>query len=365
MSFSKTYNQIINQQTLKSDRDQCQAVKTIDILYHSLAETQTQQQGILDKIRHHLSSKHRTPNKKGLYLWGGIGRGKTWLMDLFFESLPFKEKSRYHFNHFMQYVHKELQKLEGQTDPLKLMAKKIAAKTRIICLDEFQVTDIADAMLLHGLLDALFNDNITITFTSNTEPEELYKNGLQRARFLPAIELLNQYTHVVNLSGNTDYRQQKSFKQGTYYTPINGSTDRILLEQFEGISDSHIFHKQVLEIQHRPITAKLCSDNRIWFEFEELCGTYRSTNDYIDIARRYQHIVISNIPILDEYQDDKAYRFIRLIDELYDNKNNLYASAADEPSQLYRGRRLKFDFQRTASRLVEMRSNDYRYSIAP
>ncbi len=296
----------------------------------------------------------------GLYLWGGVGRGKTWLMDLFFEALPFEQKLRLHFHRFMQEVQDELAHLRRQRDPLKIIAHHFAERTRVLCLDELYVEDITDAMLLHGLLTALTDEGISLVFTSNTAPQELYKNGLQRERFLPAIALIERHSRVFELRGDADYRLRHLQKADTWYTPADTRSEKQLARRFHELAPCTGWPDQPLLINHRPIPCHLYANDVAWFDFFPLCHGPRSSHDYIELARRLHTVFISAVPIMGEEQDDWAHRFIDLVDEFYDRRVKLLVSAAAEPAALYTGQRLAFEFQRTVSRLTEMRSTQYQ-----
>lgn len=297
---------------------------------------------------------------KGVYLWGGVGRGKTYLMDTFFESLPFPDKMRVHFHRFMRRVHRELKTLD-QADPLETVAERLSREARVICFDEFFVSDITDAMLLGNLLKGLFDRGVTLVATSNIEPDGLYKDGLQRARFLPAIALLNRHTEVVHLDSPVDHRLRALEQAELYHSPLDQQADVSLSRSFASLLPEHaeVLDNQVLEVEGRPIPARRLADDVAWFEFEALCDGPRSQNDYIELAREYHAVVISNVPVLGVKNDDQARRFINLVDEFYDRNVKLVLSAEKPLTGLYQGGRLAFEFERTTSRLLEMQSHDY------
>lgn len=297
--------------------------------------------------------------ERGLYLWGPVGRGKTWLMDLFFQSLPFPERRRRHFHRFMHDVHSELKSLPEVEAPLETVAGNLAAEVRVLCFDELFVTDIADAMILGGLFDGLFRRGVTLVATSNVPPGELYRGGLQRQRFLPAIELIERHVEVVTAGGDRDYRLRQLTQAGTYLPAGDSGTPGRLRALFAELSDHADASDGTVKIEGRRIPVVRQSDGAVWFEFDALCGGPRSQDDYIEIARDYQAIVVSNVPVMDALHEDEARRFIALVDELYDRCVKLIVSAAAPPTQLYRGERLPLEFQRTASRLTEMQSEEY------
>ena len=295
----------------------------------------------------------------GLYLWGEVGRGKTFLMDLFFESLPFAERRRQHFYRFMQAVHAELALLKNESEPLELVAASMARDMRVLCLDELQVTDIADAMILGALFAGLFRRGVTLVATSNSPPQELYKDGLQRARFLPAIALLEQHLEVLRVAAATDYRLRELTQAGVYL-PASAADTQVRLEQlFTRLADHGARAGGSILIEGRPIPVIRSGSGVLWCEFDALCSGPRSADDYIEIAREYRSVIVSNVPLLGPSAENAARRFIELIDELYDRNVNLIVSAAARPTELYRGELLKAPFERTASRLIEMQSAEY------
>ena len=302
-------------------------------------------------------SGHNAPG--GLYLWGAVGRGKTFLMDLFFETLPIERKSRIHFHRMMRDVHERLAQLRDVADPLDQVAADIASSTRVLCFDEFFVSDIGDAMILARLLDGLFRRGVTLVATSNSKPDDLYRDGLQRSRFLPAIGLLKTHTTVVRLDGDIDYRLRILRQAGTYLVPDDDEARGRLRKLFDDSASSRIRDDASLDINGREILARHCARGIAWFEFSELCDGPRSQNDYIEIARWYPTVIVSAVPRFDRSSEDQARRFVALVDEFYDRNVKLIVSAAAAPADLYRGLRLRFEFERTASRLVEMQSADY------
>jgi cell division protein ZapE len=297
--------------------------------------------------------------ERGLYLCGPVGRGKTWLMDLFFQSLPFPERRRRHFHRFMHDVHSELKRLHEVEAPLESVAESLAAEVRVLCFDELFVTDIADAMILGGLFDGLFRRGVTLVATSNVPPGELYRDGLQRQRFLPAIELIERHVDVVSAGGERDYRLRQLTQAGTYLPAGDSGTPARLRTLFGELSDHADACDGAVEIEGRRIPVVRQSEGAVWFEFDALCGGPRSQDDYIEIARNYQAVVVSNVPVMDALREDEARRFIALVDELYDRCVKLIVSAAAPPTQLYRGERLPLEFRRTVSRLTEMQSAEY------
>jgi cell division protein ZapE len=296
---------------------------------------------------------------RGLYLWGGVGRGKSYLMDRFFDALPFAERERSHFYRFMQDVHAGLASVRLSANPLEIVAHRIAKRTRLICFDEFFVSDIADAMILAGLFTGLFRRGVTLVCTSNSPPQELYRGGLQRQRFLPAIALIEQHVATLHVDGGTDYRLRQLESAGTYLDSGEAGSEARLQRAFERMTTHSARVGVSLAIAGHPIRVEREADGIAWFTFRELCEGPRSQADYIQIAREYHTVIISRVPRFGEADEDAARRFIMLIDELYDRSVKLLVSAAAEPAELYGGERLRLEFERAASRLVEMRTREY------
>lgn len=302
---------------------------------------------------------------RGVYLWGGVGRGKTLLMDLFFATLlaappglvPSARRS--HFYRFMREVHAELAAVKYRPRPLDLVARRLAMQARVICLDELLVADIADAMILTGLFEGFFRHGVTLVATSNVAPSELYKDGLQRQRFLPSIDLIRAHVDVVPLDGAIDYRLRQLEQAPTYLDSNRADTAAALARRFAGLAAGNAAGPSTLSIENRSLRTVNSGPGVVWFEFSELCGSPRSQYDYIELARLYHTIVIANVPVFDGRDEDAARRFIMLIDELYDRAVKIVLSAAAPPAALYRAECLRFDFERAASRLIEMQSRSY------
>lgn len=297
---------------------------------------------------------------QGLYLWGGVGRGKTYLMDLFFHALPGTRKMRMHFHRFMLMVHKRLNAAKGRRDPLVHVARRIAKDVDVICFDEFFISDIGDAMILANLMDALFAAGVTLIATSNIEPDRLYENGLQRGKFIPAIGLIRSHCAVLNVDGGVDYRLRSLDKAPVFHFPLNVASARALETLFAELTRGlHVESGKRLDIQERKVGTLAWSEGLVWFDFEVLCGGPRSAADYIEIARQYHTVLVSGVPVFQENMEDKARRFITLVDEFYDHGVKLVMSAAADLPDLYRGADLQFPFARTCSRLVEMQTREY------
>ncbi|UTF61877.1 cell division protein ZapE [Gilvimarinus sp. DA14] len=356
MSPQRRYERDLQAPDFHADASQAMAVAELQALYEALLQPTP-----APSLWARLTGKREREPVRGLYFWGGVGRGKTYLMDNFYESLPFKEKMRAHFHRFMRRVHSELKKLAGQKNPLEQVADNIAGEARVICFDEFFVSDITDAMILAGLLDGLFRRGVTLVATSNIEPSGLYKDGLQRVRFLPAIALLQKHTKVVNVDGGVDYRLRALEQAELYYSPLGQVAEQGLERAFVSLAPAGAQRRAdvKLEVEGRPILARWVADDVAWFEFNELCDGPRSQNDYIELAREFHTVLVANVPQLGGDKDDQARRFINLVDEFYDRHVKLVVSAEQPLESLYAGGRLEFEFERTASRLLEMRSHEY------
>ena len=296
---------------------------------------------------------------RGLYFYGKPGRGKTWLVDGFYDCLPFKEKHRIHFHQFMRDIHHQLKELPKSPDPLKIVAENIAKKYRVLCLDEFHVHDIADAMLLAGLLKALFDNGVILVATSNTAIDNLYKNGLQRERFMYAIKLLQQHTIEVMLDGDNDYRLSQLIKNSSYSVLPSEDMQVKIDNMFDAMAPSKAKHDRQIIINDRTIDYRALADDVIWFDFNAICNTPRSAHDYLEIAQIYHTVFLSNLYQLQEAHDSIAKRFIHLVDALYDHNVKLIIVAEVEMSELYHGRKQTDEFMRTFSRLHEMGGKSY------
>ena len=335
-------------------------LRVVDAL-HNLQVQMIRDTTLRGRLRRFLPGSPQT-GPRGIYLWGGVGRGKTFLMDLFFDSLRHRKKKRIHFHRMMHDIHARLKTLDGVEDPLDHAAAAIASEIRVLCFDEFFVGDIGDAMILGRLLQGLFDRGVILVTTSNAQPADLYKNGLQRERFLPAIDLIEKYTDVIELDGGTDYRLQLLQEAGTYLTPSGQAANASLMHYFEEIASGHPVEEHVLDILGRDIQTRRCAKGVVWFDFMDICDGPRSQEDYIEIARWYPTVIISDLPVLNQALENPARRFIALVDECYDRKVKLIISADASVDSLYEGNRLQFEFERTASRLTAMQSNDYLHA---
>ena len=351
--------------------DRCQAL--LGAQGHALDDAQRRVLASLEELRRRLLARQsgsvllqnllpgtgRTP-LRGLWLWGGVGRGKTFLVDQFFAELPLAAKRREHFHRFMQDVHAGLRRHAGKPSPLKHVAGEIAGKARLLCFDEFSVNDVADAMILASLLEELFRNGVTLIATSNLAPGNLYRDGLQRARFLPAIARIERYCKIIELDAGIDYRLRRLERAQLFLGPGIADAEVRMTAEFERMADGPGIADAEIEVVSRPVRAKREGENVVWFAFRKLCDGPRSAADYIEIARCYHTVLVSRVPVMDSTSDDAARRFITMVDEFYDRGVKLILSAAaPAPEGLYCGERLAFDFRRTASRLHEMQGREY------
>lgn len=358
MSITKAYQDAVSAHGYVQDAAQLRVVQKLAALQLQLR----QDESFGARIRRMLPGRSSKSGTAGIYLWGGVGRGKTFLMDLFFESLDVQKKRRIHFHRMMREIHGRMRSLDDVENPLQTVATDIAADTRVLCFDEFFVSDIGDAMILGQLLDGLFRAGVTLVATSNSRPDELYKDGLQRDRFLPAIELLERHTEVIELDGLADYRLRLLQEAGTYLTPLNSETDQQLCRYFDEIASGQTRTAQPLQVLGRELKTLFCAKGVVWFDFNDICVGPRSQEDYIEIARWYPTVIVSGVPPLGRKLENPARRFIALVDEFYERKVKLVISAAIAIDMLYAGEQLKFEFQRTTSRLIEMQSQEYLHA---
>ena len=352
------YERDLAQGVITSDTSQRAAVTALEQIHRDLLRKWRKRSGWERVVR--VLNLDRPAQVQGLYLWGGVGRGKTYLMDLFFHALPGQRKLRMHFHRFMLMVHKRLIEAKGYRDPLVHVAAGIATEVDIICFDEFFVSDIGDAMILANLLEALFAAGVTLVATSNIEPDRLYENGLQRRKFEPAIASIRARCQVMNVDGGIDYRLRSLDKVPVFHFPLDAASARAMQALFQELTRGlHVEMGRQLEIQERKVDSIAWSEGLVWFDFETLCGGPRSAADYVEIARQYHTVLVSGIPVLLENSEDRARRFITLVDELYDHGVKLVISAAADLSGLYQGADLHLPFARTRSRLQEMQTREY------
>jgi len=355
------YNQDLSRDDFQYDVAQENAVKNLQRLYEELQNKPLPISGfkkVLNRWKR-VIAKQEKQMIRGLYFWGGVGRGKTYLVDTFYDCLPIKNKSRVHFHRFMHRVHQELKTLVGQADPLKIIAKRFADESCIICFDEFFVSDITDAMILGTLFEELFALNVTLVATSNIIPDELYRNGLQRARFLPAIALINQHCDVVNVDSGIDYRLRTLEQAEIYHFPLDGQANDNLNRYFTQLSVEVGKKNKIIEINNRQLTTIEESDGLVHFDFSILCESARSQGDYMEISKLYHTVLLANVVQMSVDNDDAARRFIALVDEFYERNVKLIISAQVSMEELYQSGSLIFEFKRCLSRLQEMQSHDY------
>jgi cell division protein ZapE len=334
------------------DPQQLSALENLQRVYFDLIAEHDKREGFLAWMR-----KPKLVN--GVYLWGGVGIGKTLLMDCFFKCLPFQNKMRMHFHQFLQLIHNDLKKYQGTTDPLQAVAREIASQAMVLCFDEFYVSDITDAMLLGRLLKALFENGVCLITTSNAHPDDLYKNGLQRSQFLPAIAMIKQDTTVINIPTTIDYRLRHLKEAGVFYTPLDESAKENMEKTFLVLSDGKPASTDPIEIYGRKIQIKKQAGDIIWFKFSEICSVPRSQKDYLNIAEKYKTVFISDIPVIEPNAKDKICLFISMVDVFYDAGVRLVISSAEPVSEIYSKGYMISEFTRTNSRLLEMQSLDY------
>lgn len=361
-----SYKDALDRGVLQPDERQFEIVGKLQDLYERLL---IREERLCDRHKEQtgffasLFKKKSAPEpilETGLYLWGGVGRGKTLLCDMFFDGLPIKAKKRIHFHRFMRGVHDQLASIKNVESPLELVADQLASECRVLVLDEMHVNDITDAMLMGGLLQALFSRGVSLVTTSNAEPDNLYKDGLQRSRFLPAIESIKQHTEVAFLGGDIDYRLRVLENAEIYHTPLDETADASLKAYFHQMVATGTFTSALsININDRSIDTVMLSDDVVWFSFESLCMTNRSTDDYIEVARLFHTVLVSGVTTMDDKSNDISRRFINMVDEFYDRSVKLVVTAEVLPEHLYSGKRLSFEFDRTISRLREMQSTDY------
>ncbi|EMY0614115.1 cell division protein ZapE [Serratia marcescens] len=359
------YQQALEAGEYQADEVQRRAVTQLDRIYQALLQKPAASApagGLRGKLSRLLGKGGETAPQRpvqGLYMWGGVGRGKTWLMDMFFHSLPGDRKMRLHFHRFMLRVHEELTELQGRENPLDIVADGFKAETDVLCFDEFFVSDITDAMLLATLLQALFARGITLVATSNIPPADLYRNGLQRARFLPAIDLINEFCDVMNVDAGIDYRLRTLTQAHLYLTPLNDQTRATLDRMFVKLAGKAGEEAPVLQINHRPLQAIRSVDGVLAVDFHTLCEEARSQLDYIALSRLYHSVILYNVQVMGPLKENTARRFLALVDEFYERHVKLVIGAEASMFEIYQGERLKFEYQRCLSRLQEMQSEEY------
>jgi cell division protein ZapE len=346
------YEQELQSRGYRADEAQLRAVDCLERCEREWADYKARRGNAVTKLL------VRPPIPRGVYMHGGVGRGKSFLMDCFFQSVPLTRKTRLHFHEFMREVHRELQELKGTVNPLEELGRRVSRRFRLICFDEFHVADVTDAMILHRLLQALFEHRVSIVTTSNFHPDELYPNGLHRDRILPAIELLKQRLEVVNVDAGVDYRQRTLEQLALYHCPLDEAADEALRQTFDRLAEVRDDERD-LYIEHRSIRAIRRAGGVVWFDFRTLCGGPRSQNDYLEIASRFHTVILSGVPAMSPRLASEARRFTWLVDVLYDRRVKLILSAEVPAEQLYTEGPLAHEFPRTVSRLAEMRSAEF------
>ncbi|MBL0944275.1 MAG: cell division protein ZapE [Hydrogenophaga sp.] len=352
MSVRSAYEAVLKERGYRSDPAQLRAVDALERCANEWAHYKSKRSNALKKLI------NRPDIPRGVYMFGGVGRGKSFLMECFFQAVPLKRKTRLHFHEFMREVHRELRDLQGTQNPLDVLGERIAKRYKLICFDEFHVADVTDAMILHRLLDALFRNGVGFVTTSNFHPDQLYPDGLHRDRILPAIELLKQHLEVVNVDNGTDYRQRTLTHIALYHTPLGAEADAAMEATFNQLAEAGD-ESPVMGIESRQIRAVRRAGGVIWFDFRTLCGGPRSQNDYLEIASQFHTVLLSNVPQMSVRMASEARRFTWLVDVLYDRGCKLVLSAAVAPEQLYLEGPLSHEFPRTVSRLTEMQSQEY------
>ena len=352
MGVRALYERTLAERGYRTDDAQLRAIDALERCENEWLDYLDRRRGKLAKML------NRPPIPRGVYMVGGVGRGKSFLMDCFFQSVPLKRKTRLHFHEFMREVHRELHELRGTADPLDELGKRIARRFRLICFDEFHIADVTDAMILHRLLDSMFAHRVGIVTTSNFAPDGLYPNGLHRDRILPAIELLKQHMQVLEVDAGTDYRQRTLDQVKVYHTPLGAQADAQMLAAFDGLAEASD-EDCALHIEQRVLQARRRAGGVVWFDFAQLCGGPRSQNDYLELAARFHTVLLSDVPAMSPRLASEARRFTWLVDVLYDRRVKLILSAAVEPALLYTEGPLCHEFPRTASRLQEMQTAAY------
>lgn len=353
MTPLQRYQAAIATDEFNHDPIQEKAMTYLDGVYHQLIENSKEKKGFFGFF------KSQPVPPKGLYMWGGVGRGKTWMMDMFFESVPLQRKMRMHFHHFMQRVHKELNKLQGSSDPLEKVADIIHDEAVLICFDEFFVSNVSDAMILGDLFTMLFKRGITLVATSNIEPSGLYKDGLHRDRFMPAVTELEKHTTVMNIDSGIDYRLRLLQQAELYKSPLTKENSHWLANRFVSLANNQKISKEPITINGREIKINARTKTVLYCDFRQLCMEPRSANDFIEISNNFSTVLVDNVPELTDVLRDPTRRFIYLVDEFYDRRVKLLVRAEQSILDLYQGEKLAFEIERTRSRLLEMQSEDY------
>ncbi len=352
MSVRELYTATLAERGYEADPAQLRAIDALERCENEWADYKARRGNALTKLI------SRPPIPRGVYMYGGVGRGKSFLMDCFFNAVPLTRKTRLHFHEFMREVHRELQELKGTVNPLQELGLRISRRYRLICFDEFHVADVTDAMILHRLLESMFENRVSIVTTSNFHPDELYPNGLHRDRILPAIELLKDKLEVISVDNGTDYRRRTMEQVKLYHTPLGPQADAEMTRDFERLAEAKD-ESPILHIEHRELRAKRRAGGVVWFDFKQLCGGPRSQNDYLELATQFHTVLVSNVPQMTPRHASEARRFTWLVDVMYDRRVKLIMSAAVPAEQLYAEGPLAHEFPRTVSRLSEMQSAEF------
>lgn len=352
MTVKKIYQAELLARGYSADPAQLRAVQVLETCSREWGKYREQRSNTLKKLI------NRPSIPRGVYMYGGVGRGKSFLMDCFYSAVPLKRKTRLHFHEFMREVHRELASMQGTVNPLNVLAKRMAEKFRLICFDEFHVSDVTDAMILHRLLIALFEQGVGFVTTSNFKPDDLYPNGLHRDRILPAIALLNARLNVIDVDNGTDYRGQTLAQLALYHTPLGEAAELKMQDAFDRLSESQD-EDPVLQIEARKIYARRKAGGLVWFDFKTLCGGPRSQNDYLEIASQFHTVLLSDVPQMQPRMSSEARRFTWLIDVLYDRRVKVIMSADVRAAELYTEGLMSNEFVRTVSRLQEMQSAEF------
>ncbi|BCU65130.1 hypothetical protein F941_01254 [Acinetobacter bouvetii DSM 14964 = CIP 107468] len=352
ISPAERYAQALASGQFLPDEAQAVAVHELDRVWQELIQRFKASKKAFRRFR-------RQTSPHGVYMWGGVGRGKTWLMDQFYESVPFRRKTRMHFHHFMQHVHRELNKLSGQRNPLELVADQIYKEAVVICFDEFFVSNVTDAMILSDLFQKLFARGVTLVATSNIAPDGLYKNGIHRDRFIPTIEMVKKNCVVLNVDAGVDYRLRVLKQAQLFKSPLTHENKLWMAQRFGALTQTQTVSQEPIIINKRIVETIGHTEDVLWCEYSELCLKPRSPADFIEIANIYNTVLVSNVPHMTDYLSEGTRRFIYLVDEFYDRGVKLLLTSEDSIIDLYQGEKLAFEIERTRSRLLEMQSDDY------
>ena len=352
LSPAERYAQALASGQFMPDDAQAQAVHELERVWQELIQRYKASKKAFRRFR-------RQTAPQGVYMWGGVGRGKTWLMDQFYDSIPFRRKTRMHFHHFMQHVHRELNKLSGQRNPLDSVADQIYKDAVVICFDEFFVSNVTDAMILSDLFQKLFHRGITLVATSNIAPDGLYKNGIHRDRFIPTIEMVKKHCQVLNVDAGVDYRLRVLKQAQLFKSPLTHDNQNWMAQRFSALTNTQHHSSEPIIINQRVVETIAHTEDVLWCEFSELCFKPRSPADFIEIANIYNTVLVSNVPHLTDFLSEGTRRFIYLVDEFYDRGVKLLLTSEDSIIEIYQGEKLAFEIERTRSRLLEMQSDDY------